>query len=728
LTTTRVYITGIGIISPLGKGLAETKKAIKLNRTGIKPVTLFPVPHTPLPAGEIDFIPTGEVPRTHALALIAAKEALKDSKTPPDAIVLGSTTGGMPLTENLIKEKNLDPHLYRYHATGSVAEYIAKKTGCTGIVLTVSTACSSGSLAIKLGLELLRSGKVKTVLAGGADALCRLTYHGFNSLQLIDPNGARPLDQKRKGMSVSEGAAMLLLSAHNNPPENAFAEILGAGLSCDAYHPASPHPEGVGAAEAMKAALKDAGITQNDIDYINLHGTGTIDNDLSEAKALHSVFPDKLPYLSSTKGAFGHSLAAAGAIEAVISVISITENILPANTGCETPDPALKLTPVQSPIELKSNEGNVISTVLSNSFGFGGNNAAVIINKTDKYKQNPYQKLRSVFTVTGSACITGVGNTNETLNVLKNNGTCNGLVNIEHISEILPKSKIRRLKLLPKMVLSLASLAYEQSDKNIKPSSIYFGTGWGSLSETFDFLDKLYESGEQFPSPTDFIGSVHNAPAGQAAIWFDAKKANITATGGDFSFEQALICAELLTRNENEGVMLIGADEHHNVLSKILDESTALDSFPSDGGGALILTRSNNPGLKIIPSFLGYSINNKKIIHFLIQSLGGAARINELFGAVFAGIPAGRNSLAREQLAEFQSIISFNKPVIDYRKFTGEFASASAVATVLALQYVKEGAIPSLSGTEQCKLNGKGILLLGFGDFISTVEIQNQLG
>ena len=347
LKNPRVFISGIGIISPLGQGYSETEKSIKAGKTGIKPVSLFPVPGDPLPAGEISFPSSDIVPRTHALAITAAKESLKNTGNPPDAIVLGSTTGGMPLTENLIKEKNVDPELYKYHSTGSIAEYVAEQIKCTGTILTVSTACSSGAIAIKIALEMLRSGAARSVLAGGADALCRLTYHGFNSLQLIDPKGPHPLDIARKGMAVAEGAAMLLLTASEEPGPNSIAEILGAGLSCDAYHPASPHPEGKGAANAMLAALADSGISASDIDYINLHGTGTIDNDLAEAKAVCAVFGDKLPRLSSIKGASGHSLAASGAIEAAVAAISINGSIIPANSGCSETDPALGIEPAK---------------------------------------------------------------------------------------------------------------------------------------------------------------------------------------------------------------------------------------------------------------------------------------------------------------------------------------------------------------------------------------------
>jgi 3-oxoacyl-(acyl-carrier-protein) synthase len=718
LTNIRIFVAGIGIISPLGNGYEETKNSVKTGKTGIKPISIFPVPHgDPLPAGEISFTYSDNVPRTHALALIAAKEALKNISNPPDAIVLGSTTGGMPFTENLIKAKNFDPALYKYHSTGSVAEYIAEKLLCRGIILTVSTACSSGALAVKLALELLRTRTVKSVLAGGADALCRLTYHGFNSLQLIDPKGAHPLDIARKGMSVAEGAAMLLLTSGDAPPPDAVAEILGAGLSCDAYHPASPHPEGKGAASAMRAALLDAGILPGDVDYINLHGTGTIDNDLSEAKAVRAVFGSRMPYLSSIKGAFGHSLAASGAIEAAVSAVCIIEGIIPTNTGCSVTDPALGLEPEKEVIT------NIkVNTVLSNSFGFGGNNAALVIGKIGKRTGTEERPERKALSVIGKVCLTGAGNMNETIDMIKRSGKCAGKVDIDLASEILPKNRIRRIKRLPRIVLSLAEHAIKASG-NHKPSSIYFGTGWGALSETYDFLDKLFESDEQFPSPTDFIGSVHNAPAGQAAIWYGAEGANVTATGGDYSFEQALFCASLLSYENDAPLMLIGADEHHEMLSGVLDISVN-SAEPSDGGAAFLLKCSDaNSGLRIFPSFFEFSYGNAGIIKSLINTLGGAERINESFGALFVGIPASERSLGDKQLGEMQSMLSHKMTVIDYRAFTGEFASASSVACAIALECVQSGRVMALGNSPEVALGCKGILLLGLGRFATAVEI-----
>ncbi|MDD5170620.1 MAG: beta-ketoacyl synthase N-terminal-like domain-containing protein, partial [Syntrophales bacterium] len=229
----RIFITSMGLISPIGCGVSETIDALRMSRIGIKPLQLFPTPHKPpLPVGEIPSLPFLEdLPRTHIIALTAAAEAMKNAEEAPDAVVVGVTTGGMAVTEEMLKAGSTDPRHYVYHAPGSVSECIARKYGCTGEVLTVSTACSSGIVALTIALEMLRAGRARQVLAGGADSLCRLTYYGFDSLQLVDPAGARPFDRSRRGMSVGEGAAMFLLTAAQSPPVHAVAELLGAGLS-----------------------------------------------------------------------------------------------------------------------------------------------------------------------------------------------------------------------------------------------------------------------------------------------------------------------------------------------------------------------------------------------------------------------------------------------------------------------------------------------------------------
>lgn len=719
--TIRVYIAGTGIVCALGHDLAETEAALRENRSAIRPLTRFEPAHDPpQPVGEVVLAPeTGGPGRTHQLARMAADQAMARAPRPPDAIVIGVTTGGMPETESLLKQNVEDPDRFQHHSTGSVAEDLADRLGCTGPALSISTACSSSAVAIKIAADMIRSGRFKRVLAGGADGLCRLTYYGFHALQLIDPDGARPFDRGRRGMSVAEGAAMLLLSA--DPGQSMGIEILGAGLSCDAHHPAAPHPEGKGAWLAMTAALSDAGIERQAVDYINLHGTGTPDNDRSEARALARLYPEGVPAASSIKGATGHTLAAAGALEAVIAACCIDRGLIPANTGLLTPDPQLGLIPVSCP------ERATVSTVLSNSFGFGGNNATLVIgacrNRASAGRPDhptPLPPMR----IMGSACVTGAGFTEKTLAQWSETGSCRGTLPLAQISEGLLPRLIRRLKRLPRMSLALAAAAHAHAGGD-PPGAVFFGTGWGALSETHDFLTGLFESDEKFTSPTDFIGSVHNAPAGQIALYFGANGANVTASGGDYSFEQALVCADLAATGPGP-FLVLGADEFHPALSPCFDPSVGKTGLPCDGGGAVVLTRDKaSDGPVIAPVFFENGRNHPRVLSALVRRLTAEAGFIDRYGAVFVGIPAAARIAGEEQLAGFLKRTGFSGPVVDYRKWTGEFATASAVASVLAARCVAAGRVPAaMTGKAPVALDRRGVLVLGLGPRVTAVEVM----
>jgi len=712
-----IFITSMGVISPLGAGIDAFRASLRTTATAIAPVSLFSEDR-PLPVGEIrDPLPDTGLPRTHALALIAAEEALAKPHPDIDAIVFGGTTGGMPDTEIRLMAGETDPAGFRPHGTGTVAEALARRFGCAGPVITVSTACSSGSAAIQIALHLLRSGRARCVLAGGADALCHLTYHGFHTLQLIDPTGPRPFDKSRKGMSVGEGAAVVVMEAADSPPADALAEVIGGGLSCDAFHPTAPHPEGRGAAAAIRAALADAGLAPEAIDYINLHGTGTPDNDRSEARALNAVFGAPGPPASSIKGAMGHPLAAAGAIEAAASVLALSEGLIPASTGFRERDPEITLTLVETP------EHRAVRTVLSNSFGFGGNNAALVFatpvscGNRDAGASN-LKPLR----VRAASCLTGAGDLGRTLKALADGASCAGLLSLDAVSEGLSPRLVRRLKRLSRMALGLSAAAAGHAEK---PTSVFWATGWGPLSETHNFLTQLFETGKRFAGPTDFVGSVHNAPAGHIAIHFGAEGPNLTLTGGDASFEQALLCACILAGDIAGAFLVVGGDEWHPGFSRLFDPSAALDDIPSDGGAALLI-RSDGcsgdgcPG--VFPRFLAMAGPSGPAD--MVRALGGAGRIRERFGAIFAGIPAAWRHKGDAAIEDFRTRSGFDGPVLDYRKRIGEFASASAVAAALAVACVKEGRIlapPDISNP--VFLDGRGILVLGFGQHLSAVEV-----
>jgi len=715
-----VYIIGRGIISSLGVGLAATEETLRQNSSTIQPLELFPLLHgTPLPVGVVSELDQADstLPRTHQLASIATKQAVEEYPEPPDAIIIGTTTGGIFTTEELLRKGELDKKQYQHHGLNTVASSLARETNCTGPVVVVSTACSSGAVVMAIALKMLRSGGVKTVLAGGVDSLSRLTYFGFHSLQLVDQSGCKPLDQNRQGMAVAEGAGMLLLSTETS--ENCTTELLGAGLSCDAYHPAAPHPEGQGAFMAMRNALLDAELKPEDISYINLHGTGTPDNDLAESKAVRKLFSN-LPPLSSIKGASGHSLAAAGAIEAVVATMAVSRGFMPANTGLESVDPALELAPLTNPLSTTT------KAVLSNSFGFGGNNGSLAIGAVDTFNKTSAHEAFTGLAVHGYSCLTGAGDLEETMSLVQQGEQVSGMAALDTISKNLPPRLVRRLKRLPRMTLALAGEAIDNSNLEQKPSSVFMGTSWGALSETHDFLKRLEESNEQFPSPTDFVGSVHNGPASQVAIFFGSTGPNITTSGGDYSFEQALLTTDLMLDDSQEPALLLGADEGHGQFSPLFDSSITEGAPLSDGGGALCVNRSRE-GAKCILSLPFYkSGKTEDVVEQLIDSLTTLTE-QDSYLIVLAGIPAAVEDEGKRQLKEFMALSQLTCPVIDYRTFTGEFGSASAVATALAVSFLDSGIVPSaltegldIATTDaRCK-----ILILGLGEYVTAMELS----
>ncbi len=712
-----IYVTGIGIVTPLGRGWPETAAALRSNRTGIAPLTLFPHAR-PAAVGEIKQAFVDPVlPRTHQIARTAAEDALAaGGGKVPEAVVIGMTTGGMPKSEGLLQSGADAPDLYRFHAAGSVAHCIADICKCDGPAFTVSTACSSGAGAVALGAKLLHSGLFKSVLAGGADALCRLTYHGFNALQLLSPDGAAPFDRDRNGMSLSEGAAMLLMESADEIPDHAVAEIRGLGLSCDAYHAAAPHPEGRGALAAMDAAIRDADLVCADIDYINLHGTGTLSNDASEAKAVNRLFGKDKPPLSSIKGASGHSLAAAGAVELAVCIIAISENLIPANYGLKNPDPALDICPISEP-----GDGS-IRTVLSNSFGFGGNNAALVVSAPRKKTPGSHSKPVSM-AVIGNSCITGAGRMRHTARSFMAGSPCSGTLPIPEVSADLPPGALRRLKRLPRLALCLADDAMKKAGLDTPLSGVFFSTGWGALTETDDFLTRLFKNQQRFSSPMDFVGSVHNAPAGEIAMMFNVTGPNITMTGGDYSFEQALTAASLLQGETEAPFLVIGADECHPRLSPLFDPSVSPGGVLADGGGGLCLARSEK-GLQVRPLFYRKAGDGEKAVMEMIDALGGEKAVRSRYGALFAGIPAFCRGAGERQFHTFQRVSGSRAPVVDYRKYVGEFASASAAAVSLAAYCVQQDLVPPLApnGKAVC-LDGGAILVMGTGAYLTAVEV-----
>lgn len=726
----RVYIVGIGLATPAGLGVDRAVEALRAGERRLGPPTLFAVPAVdpatglaPPVAEVAGFEPDGAAPRTHALALVAAEEALRraGASGPPDAVVLGGTTGGMPATEVLVRDAVADPASYRWHGAGTPAEHVARQVGCTGPALTVATACSSGAVALEVALELLRQGRARTVLAGGVDALCRLTYHGFNMLKVIDPRGARPLDAERAGMTVGEGAAMLLLQAAPAPPARAVAELVGGGLSCDAYHPSSPHPEGLGALAAMRAALDDAGLKPGDVGYVHLHGTGTTDNDAAEARGLRALFgASPLPPHSSIKGAFGHAVGAAGAIGAAVSALAIERGFVPGNVGCSRLDPALDLAPA-----LSSTPAPGLEVAMANAFGFGGNNAVLVVAAPTRARRPPAAaRGADRLAVLAASAVTGAGFGPASLARLLDEagGSAAGAIGEAELAAALPasaKSRLRRVKRLTRLAMALAAQLGEGGAPPPGIDAVVLGTCWGTLSETHDFLARLFESGERFSSPTDFVGTVHNSVAGHLAMWLGARGANVTVTTGASSFEDALGLAALLAPRAGEVARLVvGVDEAHPVLTPRFDPGAVIAGAPlADGGGALLLAAAGADDARVtVRPAPRLGAGAPRAVEAAIEALGGAARLRDELGAVWYGVAGD----APGQLEALLAALDPGVATIDYRARLGAYPTAAAAATALAALALADPATrarPVAGG-------GRSILVVGLGEKVTAVEVS----
>lgn len=397
----RVFVTGIGIISAIGKNIGETLESIRSKKTGIAPMAYLqsilgetiPVAEVKCSNSELHTLAGvgGNKPytRTALLGLIAAKQAvvsagISDVNEMPTGLISSTTVGGMDKSEHFYVPFMQDNRKGRLreiitHECAESTERIADHLGVSEYVTTISTACSSAANAAIFGARLIKHGILERVIIGGTDALTRFTINGFNTLMILDKKPCKPFDEHRGGLTIGEGAGFLVLESENavrksNKP--ILCELAGYGNANDAFHQTASSPDGTGAFLAMNKALATAGIKPEDISYINCHGTGTQNNDLSEGIAMERIFTTRMPYFSSTKGFTGHALAAAGALEAVLSVLAIKQKWAYPSLHFSTQMKELKHSPVTGLIE-----NFEINHLLSNSFGFGGNNSTLIFSR-----------------------------------------------------------------------------------------------------------------------------------------------------------------------------------------------------------------------------------------------------------------------------------------------------------------------------------------------------------
>jgi 3-oxoacyl-[acyl-carrier-protein] synthase II len=391
-----IVVSGLGIVSPYGAGVKSFWTGLAAGICAIRPITLIDTEgFRSRIAAEVpaEVVATLGVSRRRSradrLALAAAREALADAglegaERRRAALLVGAVGGGMLEGEDWYWAESRGRPSGSMRALRSIlplshAETLGARLGLTGPKETVVMACASGAASIALGADLVRAGVTPTALVGGVDALTHICFMGFNALKLLDPTPCRPFDRDRRGMSIGEAAAFLVIEDADHCRARggrAHARLSGHGMTTDAHHVTAPHPEGEGMIHAMEQALADAGLAPAAVGYVNAHGTGTPQNDRAEALALRRVFGEGGVLVSSTKSLVGHTMAAAGSVEATATILALQHGLLPPTAGLEHVDPDVPFDCL--PITARPAD---VGAALSNSFGFGGQNVSLVFEK-----------------------------------------------------------------------------------------------------------------------------------------------------------------------------------------------------------------------------------------------------------------------------------------------------------------------------------------------------------
>ena len=582
-----IVITGEGIISAIGNDKATVLQSLLDGRSGIVEMKHLHSSHHELPVGEVQLsndemkamlaLPIEEqTSRTSLMGMLAVRQALAEAQLPETApknrrvvLISGTTVGGMDITEQYYDSfATSDEHLdcLKKHDCGSSTEEIAAMFGISECT-TISTACSSAANALILGANLLKTGQADLVIAGGSEALTRFHLNGFNSLMILDHEPCRPFDAQRAGLNLGEGAAFVVMETEASARERGadiHAWLTGYGNACDAFHQTASSDNGEGAYRAMTEALEMAHLQPEDIDYVNAHGTGTPNNDLSESAALKRVFAEKMPLISSTKAFTGHTTSASGSIETVICLLAMQHHFVPANLRWEhqIPDGITPTTGVKD-VTLKH--------VVCNAFGFGGNDSSLILSAVPVAGEESAAAISDDdIRVAAKVEITSEEALSEIRNYVKP-------LEARRMGKIMKSSLLSSLK------------AMEQAGIE-KPDAIITATALGCLENSELLLNQLQEEGEVMLKPTYFMQSTHNTIGSGIAIFTKCHGYNVTYTHGKDSLEWALRDARMLLKSGKAKSVLVGLHDETTPLYRSLMQRVGIDNLLPIHSIAIILT------------------------------------------------------------------------------------------------------------------------------------------
>jgi 3-oxoacyl-[acyl-carrier-protein] synthase II len=610
LSRSAVWITGLGMMSPLGGDVETSVRRLWAGERGIRELSLFQLPgaRSRYAAEVVGLVDQGVAARTDAIAIQAAREALASAGLANGEgvdLVVGGTTAGMFETEELLTQLGhtdltgeMEVRL-RTHPLSSTADRLHEKLGPFVQTRTVCCACTSGAAALALGASWIRAGRSERVLAGGADALCRLTYSGFGSLAVLDAAPCRPFDKTRAGLTLGEGAGFLVLERADLAKARGvrpIAELAGYALGGEAHHITNPEPSGKTAQRIMSRALAVAQVAPADVGYVNAHGTATPLNDSSEAAAIRACFGDVRVPVSSSKGQIGHTLGAAGAIEAVIAAKTVETRTLPPTVGLVEPDAAcdvdhvLQARPVDAPL-----------TVMSSSFGFGGTGGAVVVRPAVSAERDALAPVEAV--VTGVAVVArgrlleGPADVAALLAPVRGNGHDAG--SSDDPTAWLDAGRARRMDRAGRLSAAVIGAALRDADRATAPLpregvGAISGTAFGNVDGSMRYMKRVIDKGAAFASPADFPNLVPSSPVSHAAIYWGLGGPALATPDLSATAESATATGLELVVGGVCDAAVVGSVEEisqlaERVLAPLLDVRTL--AAHSEGASALVIER-----------------------------------------------------------------------------------------------------------------------------------------
>jgi 3-oxoacyl-[acyl-carrier-protein] synthase II len=753
----RVVVSGVGAVTSQGPTADALWDGVKAGRVAIRPVRRLPMDGymTTIGGEVLDEVtpaheyrhPSGFRERVIDFALQASDEAFKAAnisleQVPAErwGVVIGTCNTGMLSGQEwyarTLAGQSPPPEMVLLVPPQAIAEAISAAFGIKGPVLSVDTACAASANAIGYAAELIRSGQADAVLTGGADALSDVLFAGFNSLESLSPEPAAPYSKDRQGLSLGEGSGMLVLVREDVAERvgaPVMAEILGYSLSADGYHPTAPHPEGQGAARAIKAALASAGVTPDEVKYVNSHGTGTPKNDPAETKATKLALGDAAAKVavSSTKSMIGHLLGAAGAVEAIVTVKALQHQIAPptANYTERDADCDLDYVPnVARPLEM--------DVALSNNFAFGGANASLVLGRGG-LKRTPAAAETDRVVITGVSTLTSAGCDPE--EVWKafaeqkpctefENGVRIGRVDLDPGPFLTPRERRRMDRLgifsVVASAMALRDAGLEMTDENRNRVGVILGTGVGPMESLERFTRPVIEEGAAGANPAVFPNTVYNAAVGQVAMALGTLGPASAVTAGHGAGASAIAyCYDLLKANQADAMVALAADTltdtvigGYRDLGVLAREEPGADSpggyALSEAGVALVLERESSArarGAPILGEVLGcattsdakgvgrYDPEGEGLERAMRLALDRAGLKPEDVGAVWAGLDghAGIDAAEKSALGRVFGDLSLDgdssprlfAPKLLFGEPVGAGASLNAVLALKAWQH-----------------------------------------